>query len=179
MGAMTRTSPFLAALAVATSLALAAGGSNDDNNAAGGRNAEDKAFDGAVKFSRCMREHGLDFPDPQRSGNGAIRIGGGPGKGPRPDDAKVQAAQKDCQKYLQAGGGPPPDPAQQAKARDAFVQYARCMRPKGINMPDPKAGPGGGILVQAGPGKGGNGPRPDSPAFKAADKVCHGKLAAI
>jgi hypothetical protein len=179
---MTRTP--LAAAALTAALALAACGSSNNNNSSA-ESKQDKAFDGAVKFSRCMRDHGIDIPDPQRSAGGGIRIGG-PGKqgkaAIRPDDAKFQAAQKACQKYLEAGGGPPMDAATQAKVRDAFVQYASCMRAHGVDMPDPKSGPGGGILIRARSGKGGNassGPNPDSPAFKAADQACHSKLAGL
>jgi hypothetical protein len=65
-----------------------------------------------------------------------------------------------------------------------MLAYAKCMRAQGIDMPDPKfsSGRGGGTTFQlAGPGgKGGKtGPNPDSPAFKAADKACHSKLADI
>jgi hypothetical protein len=178
---MTRT-PLITAAVLAT-LALAACGSssNDPNNT---ESARDKAFDGAVKFSRCMRDHGVDFPDPQREGNGGIRIGGpgkGKGLGINPSDPKFQAAQKTCQKYLEAGGGPPQDPATQAKVRDALVAYAGCMRAHGVDMPDPKSGPGGGILIQSrrGAGNARSGPSPDSPAFQAADKACHSKLAGL
>jgi hypothetical protein len=176
---MTRYPLIVGAIAAALTLA-ACGGGGKDNNGAG---AKDEAFDGALKFSKCMRQHGIDFPDPQRGGNGAIRVGGKvkgpPGAGrtkPRNPDAdpKMKAAEAACGKYLKSGGGPPMDAAAQAKARDAFVAYARCMRSKGINMPDPKVG-SGGIMFRAGPG----GLNPDSPVFKAADSTCHHFLAQI
>src|SRR4051794_26033290 len=174
---MTRTPPLLAAVAAALALAACGSSGNPDN-----ASQQDKAYEGAVKFSRCMRSHGIDLPDPKQDGHGGISLGvnrdKNGGKGPDPEDPRFQAAQKACGKYLREGAGKAPDAAQQAKARDAFVQYARCMRSKGIAMPDPKVGPGGGILVRIG-GKGGSGPRPDSPAFKAADKICHVKLGDI
>jgi hypothetical protein len=179
MSAMTRYPLIVGAVATALTVA-ACGGAKTDNNAS---TKGDAAFDGALKFSRCMRQHGIDFPDPQRMGNGAIRVGGkvkgppGARKTPlrNPDeDPKMKAAQAACGKYLKSGGGPPMDAATQAKARDAFVAYARCMRSKGINMPDPKVG-SGGIMFRAGPG----GVNPDSPVFKAADSSCHHFLAQI
>lgn len=68
------------------------------------------------------------------------------------------------------------------KARQAELKFASCMRDNGVDMPDPKfSNSGGGVTFQlGGPGnKGGStgGPNPDSPTFKAADKVCHSKLA--
>jgi hypothetical protein len=165
---MTRHLLILAALAGAVLALGACGGSGKDNNSPGSR--EDQAFDGALKFAKCLREHGIDAPDPQRGSDGGIkqRIGG-PG-GARPNEGKMQAADKACAKYRAFGGGDAPDPAQVAKQRDAFVAYARCMRAKNINMPDPKVS-GNGIQMTIGKGI-----RPDSALFKAADKACHALL---
>jgi hypothetical protein len=179
MWAMTR-SPLLLIAAVGAALALGACGSSDDNGgASSGKSGSDKAFEGALKFAKCMREHGIDMPDPQRVGSGGIKqtMSGKPGS-----KAKMDAAQKDCQKYMQIGGGRAPSAAEQAKAKDAMLAYAKCMRDNGVNMPDPKfSNSGGGVTFQLGgpDSKGGStgGPNPDSPTFKAADKVCHSKLA--
>jgi hypothetical protein len=180
---MTRRTPLPLLLAVTSALALTACGSSDnDNNSSASR--EDKAFDGALKFAQCMREHGVDMPDPQRAAGGGIMLKSGK-RGPRKGekgastdrgptgDPKFQTAQKACGKYLQRGGGKAPSPAEQAKQRDAFVNYARCMRSKGINMPDPKVS-GNGIQMALGPGN-----DPESPRFKAADQKCHAILAAV
>jgi hypothetical protein len=161
----------LAALAGAALALGACGGGKDDTTP---RDRQDKAFDGALKFAKCMRDHGIDMPDPTRNGNGGIlqRIGG-PGRKDRgPDDPKMQAADKACAKYRALGGGQAPDPSQLAKQRDAFVGYARCMRGKGIDMPDPKV-TGNGISMMLGKGI-----RPESAPFKAADKACHSLLGA-
>jgi hypothetical protein len=185
---MTR-SPLLLA-AVAAALALGACGSSDDKGGgkASAGSAQDKAFDGALKFSKCMRDHGVDFPDPQRVGAGGIKLSGGK---INPNDPKTKAAQSACQKYMQIGGGETVDPAKRAKLQEAALAYARCMRGQGVNIPDPKmAGNGGGFTFQAGgPAKGsGSGPNsarqglgvnPDSPKFKAADKVCNHFLGAV
>ncbi len=52
----------------------------------------------ALKFSACMRSHGVpSFPDPQFSGGHVgIRIQGGPGTGLDPRSPIFQAAQKAC-----------------------------------------------------------------------------------
>ena len=164
---MTRNLLILAALAGVLTLA-ACGGGGDDSTPHKAR--QDEAFDGALKFAKCMREHGVDMPDPKRTGDGGIvqRIGG-PGRGTDrgPNDPKIKAADKACVKYRELGGGDAPDPKLVAKQRDAFVGYARCMRSKGINMPDPKVS-GNGIQLSVGKGI-----RPESTVFKAADKACH------
>jgi hypothetical protein len=180
MWVMTR-SPLLL-LAVGAALALGACGSSDKNGGSGAsaKDQSDKAFEGALKYAKCMREHGVDMPDPQRVGSGGIRqtMKGTPGS-----RGKLEAANKDCQKYMQIGGGETPSASEQAKIKDAGLAYAKCMRAHGVDMPDPKfSSNGGGSTFQlGGPGKkgGSTGPNPDSPTFKAADKACHGKLAEV
>jgi len=60
-------------------------------------------------FAKCMREHGIDFPDPQFSGNGmSIQVGGDGGDGAQamdPMSETFQAAQKACGSEL-PGGAP-------------------------------------------------------------------------
>jgi hypothetical protein len=177
---MTR-SPLLLAAAAAVLALGACGGSNPGDGGAKGAGGRDKAFEGALKFSKCMREHGIDMPDPQRIGKGGIKLSGG--KGLDFNDPKLKAAQSACQKYMQIGGGETLDPAKRAKLQEAALNYARCMRGQGVNMPDPKLAGNGGLTFQAGPGgpksSNGSGPRsglganPDSPKFKAADKACN------
>jgi hypothetical protein len=62
----------------------------------------------ALKFARCMRDAGFDFPDPQfESGNGGggMVMIGGPGESINPSDPATQAAMEQCQK---AAGMPKP-----------------------------------------------------------------------
>jgi hypothetical protein len=176
---MTR-SPLLIA-AVGAALALGACGSSDDGgDPTSGASRQDKAFEGALKFSKCMRDHGVEFPDPQRVGTGGIKI---TGRNINPNDPKTKSAQSACQKYMQIGGGESIDPARRAKLQESALKYARCMREHGVDMPDPKLSGKGGLTFQAGPGSGGGssgpgkgkglGVNPESPTFKAADKACN------
>jgi hypothetical protein len=72
-----------------------------------------KMQEGALKFSQCMRSHGVpSFPDPKFGvGRVSLRIGGGP-SGIDPNSPRFQAAQKACQSILPGpkagpgGGGP-------------------------------------------------------------------------
>jgi hypothetical protein len=60
----------------------------------------------ALKFSECMRAHGIsDFPDPQSGPGGgiAIRIRAGQGSDLNPQNPQFQAAQTACQSIM---GGP-------------------------------------------------------------------------
>src|SRR5919201_159324 len=80
-------------------------------------------------------------------------------------------------------GGGSSASSRQDKAFEGALKFAKCMRENGIDMPDPKfSGSGGGVTFQLGTGSrngSSGGPNPDSPAFKAADKVCHSKLAGL
>jgi hypothetical protein len=113
----------------------------------------------ALNFARCMRQHGINMPDPKIDPTEGI--GGLLPQGVSPDDPKFKAAQQACQQYLPNGGQPTkPNPQQQQQ----LLAFARCMRQHGINMPDPDAN--GGIDMT------GAGVDPDGPKFKAAQQAC-------
>jgi hypothetical protein len=171
----------LLALAATAALALGACGSSDDDSSGGAAaKGQDKAFDGALKFAKCMREHDVDMPDPTKGPNGGIlqRMGGKPGDRERLDQGTVAKAQKACEHFMEVGGGPAPDPAEQAKRQDAFVAYARCMRGHGIDMPDPKF-EGNKVSMRIGKPGDHNTPNPESATFKAAEKACHPMLGEV
>lgn len=163
-------------LTAVAALAVAACGSSDDGGGttgAGGGKGGDKAFEGALKFAKCMRDHGVDMPDPKRAGGGGITMAR---KG-NPNSPTSKAAEKACEKYMEVdGGGEAPDPAKVAKMKESMLAYARCMRDEGVDMPDPEFSNGGARVKMGEPG---SKIRPDSPKFKAADKVCHSKLAGV
>jgi hypothetical protein len=171
MSGMTRS--LLIVAAVGAALVLGACGGSDGGGSGGAGSASsdpDKAFQGALKYAKCMREHGIDMPDPQRVGSGKIKLT----QNARPgSQAKMQAAQSACQKYLKAGGGQAPSAAEQAKARDAALKFARCMREQGVKIRDPEFSKGGVLSSVGGPGQ----TNPKSPKFKAAYKVCQKYLA--
>jgi len=175
--------PRLGLVALGLGLALglgaaACGGSSDGNDVAtlGGDGANRPKTDGgsarkdpqqaALDFAKCMREHGVDMPDPQVDSKGRIRvtIGNPGGKGRPPDSKKLNAAQQACGHLLRDGGEGPGklDP----KARDAMLNFARCMREHGIDMPDPT---GDGLLFNS---KSKQGPDPRSSKFKEAERAC-------
>jgi hypothetical protein len=52
----------------------------------------------ALAHARCMREHGIDFPDPTFGENGEITVRIKKGSGVEPDDPKFQKAQEECAK---------------------------------------------------------------------------------
>ncbi|MFD9706287.1 hypothetical protein [Lentzea sp. NPDC059081] len=95
-----------------------------------------------VKFAQCMRDNGVDMPDPQGEG-GAVTLGlPGVAAGDDAGAEKMSAAHNACKQYLPNGGEfKPPSPEEQDKMR----QQAKCMRDRGYNWPDPKFEGGGPV----------------------------------
>ena len=150
-----------------------AGGRAGDGNAAGTKTKDPQQA--ALDVARCMRQHGVDMPDPKVDAQGRVQIQIGPGGGGNrpPDPKKLQAAQQACGNLLGDGGDGPGqmDP----KARDAMVAYARCMRQQGIDMPDPTDD---GLVLKKDGGQAA-GSDPETPAFKQADRACRHHLANV
>ena len=125
-----------------------AGGSQDERQA-------------ALNWARCMRQHGIDLPDPQFSGDNITqRL---PTRAEQ-NSPKFKAAQQACRQYLPNGGRPTPPTAQE---RQQALAFAQCMRQHGINMPDPQITASG--IDQPLPAR----MRPDDARLKAAEQACH------
>jgi hypothetical protein len=146
---------------VVTSLALAACGG--DGGSGGGKSNREEMEEYALRNAECLRGHGIDVPDPK------------PGQGLLMDNRDVnpqefERAQRACEKKL--GKPPAPDlsPQEEREFRDAMLNYARCMRAEGIDMPDPTFGANGEVRVQV-KGRGRSDPESD-PVFKAAEAKC-------
>jgi hypothetical protein len=130
----------------------------------------DDPQEAALEWARCMREHGIDVPDPQVDAGGRLRIRPGRG-GFRPgagDDAEFREARDAC--GLPFGNARPQlTDEQRQQLQETMLEFARCMRAEGIDMPDPDFSGGGGAF-RLGPGRGGF--DPDDPDFQAAQRTC-------
>src|SRR3712207_862002 len=101
-------------------LVAACGSESDAGSGEGGQSRRQRALDGALAFAKCMRENGVDMPDPRSNGNGLVQIGPAPGEGgdlPNPDDPAFRRADEKCRKHLDAGA-PAPDDAVLEEHRD-------------------------------------------------------------
>ncbi len=124
----------------------------------------------ALKFSNCMRSHGVpNFPDPQAGGGLKLAVG----SGLDPFSPSFRAAQKACAKYNPGGGrAPNMSASEQRKA----LKFAQCMRAHGdSSFPDPtlSAQPGTPVIALRGmffPV--GQSFDPQAPAFKQAAAKC-------
>jgi hypothetical protein len=121
-----------------------------------------------LDYAQCMRDNGIDFPDPDFSGGGGLFQIGGEGSDIDPSDPDFQAADEKCQPILEDSRPQLSEEDQQAM-QDAFLEYAQCMRDNGIDFPDPDFSEGGGVGVRIGPNSDID---PDDPDFQAADKEC-------
>jgi hypothetical protein len=180
-------------------LVLAACGSSDNNGSGddgvaslgtattvAGEESPDTTVDpqqAMLDYTQCMRDNGIDMPDPEFSedGNGAIAItqsagGDGDDKGFSidPESEKFKAAQEECQPIMDAAVGTMEvDPEQQAEMRQQLLDYAQCMRDQGIDFPDPTFSDNGMVTMGNGPGADGEQPSDSElEAMDAANEVC-------
>lgn len=146
----------LTVLLLALAGAAACGGSSDT-----GQLSSEHA-DAALHFARCLREHGMNVPDPDPNSD-HLPI--------RPSDSTQtawSAAKQACAKYLPDGEGgekPAPDELQ------AQIALATCLRNHGIEVTDPD--PDTGKFQTA--GRLANATRTEldtDPAYRAALAAC-------
>jgi hypothetical protein len=161
-----------AAMLAAAVLLTGCGSEEPDNQVASGTGAQAESTapssapaslsrdEMAIKFTQCLREQGLNVPDPE------------PGKGPMlkfdknsgVTQQKVQEAMDACKQYNPQADGSP-NPQQEENGR----KYAECMRTNGVEkFPDPKPGQRG---IMIGPGVA------DDPDFQKAQDACQPILA--
>ncbi|MEV7560203.1 hypothetical protein [Streptomyces sp. NPDC089795] len=126
--------------AVVTGLTLFATACANDSSAgkkdssSGADGGSGTVADNAVKMRQCLRENGVDVPDPE------------PGQDPRgmtiggdADPRKMQEAMKKC--GMSTGTGAGKEPTQEEK--DKELEWIRCMRENGVALKDPEYHEGG------------------------------------
>lgn len=126
----------------------------------------------AIAFSQCMRDQGLDFPDPTVDADGNLEMGDldvtAFGSSPEEIQEKLGSAMDACSEYLEGisfGGGQLPD---LVELEDTFLEFTTCMRDNGYDMPDPDfTGEGFGGLFEMGENI-----DPNDPVFLAAMEQC-------
>lgn len=153
----------LVSVALLGLLGTACGGDDDDgggeaaSGSDGGGGGGQGMEDAALEFAECMRENGIDMPDPQVS-DGRVRVGGpggGGGGGIDPNSEEFQAAQAECQPILDEAGGQQgqADPERVAEMQDRAAALGDCMRSRGYDdFEDPQVDDNGGIRMTNNPG---------------------------
>ncbi len=94
--------------------------------------------EGVLDFAQCMREEGINFPDPTFDIDG----------NPQFDNLEIEneeefeSAFENCEDILR-NALPEQfdlDPEVEAALVDASLEFSQCMRAQGIDFPDPKPG---------------------------------------
>ncbi|MFD8464303.1 hypothetical protein ACFV10_04175 [Streptomyces cyaneofuscatus] len=150
-----------AACLLATTVVLSAtacsgdgGGTKSGGSSSGSKKTKE---DQALEHRKCLREQGLDIPEPKPGENGmGVTIDGG-----SKSQKEMEKAFKACQDKAVGGG---PKELTQAE-KDKMVAFARCMRKNGFDMPDPKFDGG---MAQAMPALKGS----EMKKFEKANKAC-------
>ena len=93
-----------------------------------------------LDYAQCMRENGVDVPDPTVDSEGNVQL-------PRPtgdiDRNLVGAARETCSQHLEGlslgfGGG-----GDQTEVADQLLAFAECLRDQGLDVDDPDFSEGG------------------------------------
>ena len=150
----------LVALA-ATLFLVACGAEEDPSKPASAQTQEAKNRKAMLDLARCMRENGVDMPDPEFNGGRVTQRM----KGGNPD--KMRAAEKACEKYRSQIKAPEMSASDKEDFKKAALANARCMREHGIDFPDPVFDPNGGARVKIDKRL-----NPEGAKFQAAQKAC-------
>lgn len=134
-----RVAAFLLAAPLALALAACGTAGSDDGQAPtpAPQTSDAQTFDTfeeyQLAFAACMREKGVDMPDPSEGGQSITQA----------DDAFLEAAET-CQREIGAaparegGSGTGGDSAD--TLREQHLEIAECLRDHGVDVPDPAPG---------------------------------------
>jgi hypothetical protein len=131
--------------------------------------------EGELAHAQCMRDHGIDWPDPEFvDGEWEVRLD----EDFDLESPEYKAAEAECAQVRQEAqpeGGDNLNPDERARMEgemDRMLEFAACMRDQGIEFPDPVMDDNGTISGPAGPMDG------DWEAFEAAKSVCEDQAGA-
>jgi len=126
-----------------------------------------------LDFAACMREHGVDMPDPEFTDDGGVmmRQGASAAPGEAPDMEAMEAAHEECEYLLEDVINERVaqlDPEEEERMKQQALDFAKCMREHGVDMPDPQFDGGGRVTQRIEVG-------PDDANFEAAQEACAGE----
>ncbi len=153
---------------------VACGGGGSGSSGGGSDGGGEAAFEESrLKMAECLREHGIDAPDPVPGEAGLSIQKADKGDGANPDDPATEGAIETCEEKV---GFEPPEisPEQEEEMKEAMLAFAQCMREHGVDMPDPEFEEGGKAKMRIG---GPDGPgEMDQPAVEAAQETCQEEM---
>jgi hypothetical protein len=184
------TAPAIGVLLVLTATACGSGGGDggvaslgSDNSSSSNDTAKKAKKDpeeAAREFAQCMREHGIDMPDPKVSTDGKGGAGftiqgpvAGADSAPAGSSDQFKTANKECQKHLEGvvngGDGKGPSKDDIEKVQKKALAFAKCMRKHGVDFPDPQFSGNGGMVQIGGPDQNFD---PSDPNVRSATEAC-------
>jgi hypothetical protein len=174
---------------VVTSAALAAalsgcGGGDDGDGLAtleggstvqeGSGDAELDAEQSILALTECMRQEGVDVPDPEFDDAGNLRLQSLASIGEATatiDPDELEAAAEACREYM-VGVAQVFQSIDRTAIEDRLFELASCMRDNGFDMPDPDFTISVGGTDAGGPGDPFGEIDVEDPAFEAAFEAC-------
>lgn len=128
----------IAVLGLLTACAAPNSGSDSSNGAkpgsapsAQGENADQKFTDWQVKYAQCMREEGIDMPDPSGDGSMTLDLGA-------TDAESYEKASGTCMSKV--GAPPSRDGRSAEQVQSEGLKVAQCLRDAGYDYKDPEPG---------------------------------------
>ena len=126
-----------------------------------------------LAFTECVRDQGVDIPDPTVDADGNVRLARAMSETSSESERQAfQEAMQACEVYLE-GVTMGFEQRDTTEFQDQLFQYAQCMRDNGYDMPDPDfsatqvpgsgGGPAGGVFGTL---------DRDDPAFQEAQAAC-------
>ena len=182
-----RTTWSIVALALVTLIGTACGGSEDSSGGVatlgGGRDegsqheSDRMSFEeAAAKFAECMREQGVDVPDPTTDENGATGFAIDPETDVSGSRDDFEDADKKCRPILANAEPPEISDEDQQEMQESALAFAECMREHGIDVPDPHFDEEGSVSIDVGGPGSDMDPEDPSPAFEKAQEQCEDLL---
>jgi hypothetical protein len=143
---------------------LAAGCGDNGGGAGSAAERDSEAREAWLEYAQCMRENGVDMPDPGTDG------------GLKEEDVtpeELREAEQACEKHLDDIEPPELSEEEQQEFREGALANSRCMREHGIeNFPDPTFNDRGAtVKIPAGSGF-----DEDDPDVKEAIEACEETL---
>jgi hypothetical protein len=163
----------LSVLAVAVGVSACGSSSSSTSSTAAGSNAAASSAGGTVSgaqlqarvnAAKCMRGQGINVPDPGPNGvnDNLLRQ-----LQQEYSQSQLNSALTACRSSIVQAFPQLANPAALAQRRQQALQFTKCMRSHGVDIPDPSIGPLGLPVL-----KGRSSIDVNSPQFKAAYSAC-------
>ncbi|MFW5415750.1 hypothetical protein J0910_03895 [Nocardiopsis sp. CNT-189] len=108
-----------------------AGGGQGEQAGGGAESEEERLQEAQLEFARCMRDNGVDMPDPGGDGSvAALQM-----------DGKTEKALEACEEEVPMDEFEPSE-KELAEMHERDLELAECLRGEGIEVEDPKKGEG-------------------------------------